>query len=145
MSDSTQPKDPAVPLEIGTREKLGPVDGDPVTTHPNLEALSPQVRALREAVIQEFKARKIKKYVEKQVEQINTNRRVAEGIKFLFDEHGLPPANAPMEDIIEERKRIEYQIKWFDAMLTELRNRLVRVKEIEDHALDLLSHSPLDE
>ncbi len=130
--------------QLGTRRRLGPIDGHPVTTAPELDKLSPQQRALRMAVLKEFKAKKIKKFVEKQVTEINTHRRVAEGIQFLFDEQGRPPANAPMEDIVEERKRIEYQIKWFDAMLTELRNRLVKVKEIEDHALDLLSQTPMD-
>jgi len=121
-----------------TRQKIGPIDGDPVTTHPDLEKLQPHQRALREAVIREFKAKKVKKFVEKQVQHINTNRRVAEGIKFLFDEHGRPPPNAPLEDVIEERRKIEYQIKWFEAMLQELQNRLVKVKEIEDYALEML-------
>lgn len=136
MNDSkSQDKNPP-------RQKIGPIDGNPVTTAPNLEALTPHQRALRLAVIREFKAKKVKKFVEKQVRHINANRRVAEGIKFLFDEHGRPPANMPIEDIIEERKRIEYEIKWFDALTSELRNRLVRVKEIEDYALDLLGQEP---
>ena len=127
-----------------TRKKIGPIDGDPVTTNPNLDALPPQQQALRLAAIQEFKAKKVKKFVEKQVEHINANRQIAEGIKFLFDEHGLPPPNAPIEDIVEERRRIEYQIRWFEAITMELRNRLVKVKEIEDYALDLLGQEPSD-
>lgn len=126
----------------GMRKKIGPIDGDPVTTAPDLDALTPHQRALRLAVIREFKAKKVKKFIEKQVEHINANRRVAEGITFLFDEHGRPPPNMPIEDIIEERKRIEYEIKWFDAITTELRNRLIKVKEIEDYALDLLAQGP---
>lgn len=123
----------------GTRPKIGPIDGDPVTSHPHLDALSPQQRALRLAVIKEFKAKKVKKFVEKQVQYINANSRIAEGIKFLFDEDGRPPPNMPMEDIVAERRQIEYEIKWFEAILEELHNRLVRVKEIEEHALDLLA------
>jgi hypothetical protein len=126
-------------LAPGTRAKIGAIDGDPVTSHPHLDALSEQQRALRLAVIQEFKSRKVKKYVEKQVRHINVNERVAEGIEFLFDEEGRPPKNMPMEDIVAERRQIEYQIRWFEAILDELQNRLVRVKEIEDHALDLLA------
>lgn len=129
----------------GSRRRLGPIDGEPVTTSPNLDALSPHQRALRLAVLNEFKARKIKKFVEKQVDQINTTKRVSEGIRFLFDEHGRPPANAPLEDIVEERRRIEYQIKWFEGMLIELRHQLVRVREIEDQAFDLLSGPPTDD
>ncbi|MFZ2989523.1 hypothetical protein [Ideonella sp.] len=123
----------------GTRPKIGPIDGDPVTSHPKLDALSAQQRALRLAVIKEFKAKKVKKYVEKQVQQINMNERVAEGIKFLFDEDGRPPPNMPMEEIVAERRQIEHEIRWFEAILEELNNRLVRVKEIEDHALDVLA------
>lgn len=123
----------------GNRPRIGPIDGDPVTSHPHLDKLSPQQRALRLAVIQEFKAKKVKKYVEKQVQYINANTRIAEGIKFLFDEEGRPPPNMPMEDIVAERRHIEYEIRWFEAILDELRNRLVRVKEIEEHALDLLA------
>jgi hypothetical protein len=128
-----------------SRRRIGPIDGDPVTTSPNLEALTPHQRALRLAVIQEFKAKKVRKFVEKQVEHINTNQSIAEGIRYLFDEHGRPPPNAPVEDIIEERKRIEYQIKWFEAITLELRNTLVKVKEIEDYALDLLGQGAAEE
>jgi hypothetical protein len=129
----------------GTRSKLGPVQGDPVNKKPNLAALTPRQRALRLAVIREFKAKKVRKFVEKQVEHLNTNRQIVEGIKFLFDEHGAPPRNAPLEDIVQERRNIEYQIRWFDAVLAELRNRLVKVKEIEDYAFESLGAEPLDE
>lgn len=129
----------------GKRPKLGPIQGDPVTTHPDLDSLTPRQRALRKAVIQEFKAKKVKKFLEKQVEHLNTNRQVVEGIKFLFDEHGRPPRNAPLEDIVEQRRHIEYQIRWFEALLLELRNRLVKVKEIEDYAFEALGAEPLDE
>ncbi|HSW05273.1 hypothetical protein [Aquabacterium sp.] len=137
MSDPTKPKP-------GTRQKIGPIEGNPVTTHPNLDKLSAYQRGLREALLREFKARKVKKFVEKQVQYINANRQVAEGIKILFDEHGQPPANAPMEDIIAERRQLEYQIKWFEAMAEELRTRLLRVREIETLALDVLERSPKD-
>ncbi len=129
----------------GTRAKLGPIQGDPVTDRPDLDALTPRQRALRLAVIQEFKAKKVRKFVESQVEHLNTNRQMVEGIKFLFDEHGAPPRNAPLEDIIEERRNIEYQIRWFEAVLTELRSRLVKVREIEDYAFETLGREPLDE
>jgi hypothetical protein len=128
----------------GARRKIGPIDGDPVTTHPDLSKLSPVQRGLRDALLREFKARKAKKFVEKQVQYINGNRQVAEAIKILFDEHGQAPANAPIEDIIEERRQLEYQIRWFEAMVLELQTRLLRVREIEALALDVLEHSPRD-
>jgi len=133
------------PPRPGNRPKLGPVQGEPVTKRPDLAALTPRQRALRLAVIKEFKAKKVKKFVEKQVQHLNTNRQIVEGIKFLFDEHGAPPRNAPLEDIIQERRNIEYQIRWFDAVLQELRNRLTKVREIEDYAFESLGAEPLDE
>jgi hypothetical protein len=139
MSDSSPPAAP----KPGTRRRLGPIDGSPVTKAPNLEGLTQQQRALRLAVLHEFKAKKVRKFVEKQVEHINTNRQLADGIKFLFDELGRPPGNTPLEEVIEERRNIEYQIRWFDAILTELRNRLVKVREIEDYALERLGDAPL--
>ena len=136
MSDSSSGR----PL----RTKIGPIDGDPVTTHPHLDELTPTQVALRDALLREFKSRKAKKFVEKQVQYINGNRQVAEGIKILFDEHGQAPANAPMEDIVAERRQLEYQIKWFEAMALELQTRLLRVREIEALALDVLARSPHD-
>lgn len=131
MNDTANGKNPA-------RQRIGPISGDPVTTSPDLDALTPHQRALRLAIIAEFKARKLKRFVEKQVEHINANQQAAESIRFLFDEHDRPPPNAPIEDIVHERKRIEYEIRWFEAITMELHNRLVKVKEIENHALDLL-------
>jgi hypothetical protein len=121
------------------REPIGPIQGQPVTTHPDLSKLSPHQRALRQAVIREFKAKKMRKFVERQVSHINMRIQVGEGIRFLFDEHGRPPANAPLEDIVWQRQQVEYQIKWFEAVLTELQGTLVRIKDIEDQALDFLS------
>jgi predicted metal-dependent phosphoesterase TrpH len=129
---------------LGTRPHIGPIEGDPVTTHPHLQKLTPAQRGLRDALLREFKARKAKKFVEKQVQYINGNRQVAEAIKILFDEHGQAPANAPIEDIIEERRQLEYQIKWFEAMVLELQTRLLRVREIEALAFEVLERSPLD-
>ena len=136
--DGTGPTGP----EEGRRSRIGPIQGDPVTTHPELDNLSPYQRGLREALLREFKARKVKKFVEKQVKYINANRQIAEEIKILFDEHGQAPANAPMEDIIAERRQLEYQVKWFEAMTLELQTRLLRVREIEALALDVLEHTP---
>ncbi len=137
MSNSTDSDPP-----VGTRPPIGPIQGDPVTTHPHLDRLTPTQRALRDALMREFKSRKAKKFVEKQVQYINANRQVADGIKILFDEHGQPPANASMEDIIAERRQLEYQIKWFEAMAIELQTRMLRVHEIEALALDVLARSP---
>jgi hypothetical protein len=132
MADTTKQPEPVA------RQRIGPVKGEPVTTSPDLEALTPHQRALRQAVISEFKARKVKKFVERQVEHINANKQVAEAIRFLFDEHDQPPTNVPLEDVVAERRQIEYQLKWFEAIALELQNKLVRIKELEAYALDLL-------
>lgn len=125
-----------------TRKKIGISGSDERIA--DLSKLTPFQQSLRLATLREFQAKKIKKYVKKQVTQLNTKRRIAEEIKFLFDEHGQPSANMPIEDVVEERKQIENQIRWFEAITTELRNRLIKVKEIEDYALDLIGQEKPD-
>jgi len=125
-----------------TRKKIGISGSDERIA--DLSKLTPFQQSLRLATLREFQAKKIKKYVKKQVTQLNTKRRIAEEIKFLFDEHGQPSANMPIEDVVEERKQIENQIRWFEAITTELRNRLIKIKEIEDYALDLIGQEKSD-
>lgn len=125
-----------------TRKKIGISGSDERIA--DLSKLTPFQQSLRLATLREFQAKKIKKYVKKQVTQLNTKRRIAEEIKFLFDEHGQPSANMPIEDVVEERKQIENQIRWFEAITTELRNRLIKIKEIEDYALDLIGQKESD-
>jgi hypothetical protein len=138
MSDMT-------PVEKEPRKRLSPVPENPQTRRPDPSLLSPHQRALRTAVVDAFNAKKARRFMERHVNHISINRDIAEGIKFLFDEHGRPPANAPLEDIVDERRKVEYQIKWFEAALLELRNRLVRVKEVEDYALEMLSRAAPEE
>ena len=125
-----------------TRKKIGISGSDERIA--DLSKLTPFQQSLRLATLREFQAKKIKKYVKKQVTQLNTKRRIAEEIKFLFDEHGQPSANMPIEDVVEERRQIENQIRWFEAITTELRNRLIKIKEIEDYALDLIGQEKSD-
>ena len=125
-----------------TRKKIGISGSDERIA--DLSKLTPFQQSLRLATLREFQAKKIKKYVKKQVTQLNTKRKIAEEIKFLFDEHGQPSANMPIEDIVEERRQIENQIRWFEAITTELRNRLIKIKEIEDYALDLIGQEKSD-
>jgi hypothetical protein len=127
------------------RKRLTAVPENPATGRPDPALLSPHQQALRTAVVDAFNAKKARKFVEKQVKHISMNRDLADGIKFLFDEHGRPPPNAPLEDIVDERRRIEYQIKWFEGILLELRSRLIRVKEVEDYALEMLSRAMPDD
>lgn len=132
------------PVRTGMRDKIGTVTSEEGSTRQKPKGLSEAQNALREATISHFKANKVKSYITKHVRFINSNRQVAEGIRFLFDEHGRPPANAPLEDIISERKKIETEIRWFEAMCSELRNKLVQIKEIEDMAIEMMEQSDLD-
>ena len=127
------------------RKRLSAVPENPKTRRLDAALLSPHQSALRSAVVDAFNAKKARRFLERHVHHISVNRDLSEGIKFLFDEHGRPPANAPLEDIVDERRKIEYQIKWFEAALLELRNRLVRVREVEDYALEMLSRAVPDE
>lgn len=127
--------------EAPERKRLSPAATNPETGRPDAATLNERQQALRRAMIDAFKARKARRWIERNVNHININRDLAEGIKFLFDEHGRPPENMPLEDVVEERRRIEYQIRWFEAILLELNNRLGRVREIEDYALEMLASS----
>jgi hypothetical protein len=129
------------PAEKPHRPRLSPVPEDPQTGRPDPTLLQPHQRALRAAMMDAFNAKKARRFLERQVKHINVNRDLADGIKFMFDEHGRPPANAPLEDIVDERRRIEYQIKWFEGILMELNNRLIRVREVEDYAFEMLSRA----
>lgn len=120
------------------RKKIGLIDPDPKQSGLAIEKLTPHQQALREAVINHFKTVQVQAYIAKQIEFVNSNKQVGDTIRFLFDEHGRPPANAPLEEIIEERKKIEAQIKWLEALCFELKANLVKIKEIEERALDLL-------
>jgi len=130
---------------VTTRPRLSPSPVQPANGRPEPEGLTKQQLALRTAMMDAFNATKARRFVERSVQHIATNRDLADGIKFMFDEHGRPPPNAPLEDIVDERRRIEYQIKWFEAILLELKNRLVRVREVEDYAFEMLSRAMPDE
>jgi hypothetical protein len=127
--------------EAPERKRLSPAAMNPETGRPDAATLNERQQALRRAMIDAFKAKKARRWIERNVNHINISRDLAEGIKFLFDEHGRPPENMPLEDVVEERRRIEYQIRWFEAILLELNNRLGRVRELEDYALEMLARS----
>src|SRR5262249_725797 len=127
------------------RARLSPAPLDPATGRPDASRLQPHQQALRQAVVDAFNAKKARKFLQKQVHHINANRELAESIRFLFDEQGRAPANAPLEDIIEERRMIEYHILWLEGVLKEMRHRLIKIRELEDEALEFLSRSAPDE
>jgi hypothetical protein len=133
------------PLNPFGSTRLTPVPLNQETQRPDPSKLQPHQEALRQAMLNVFTAQKARRSLERQVQHISPNRNLAEGIKILFDDQGRPPENVPLEDIVDERRRLEYHIKWFEGILAELRNRLVRVREVEDYALEMLSRSSADE
>ena len=40
---------------------------------------------------------------------------------------------------------IEYHILWLESVLKEMRHRLIKIREVEDYALEMLSRSAPDE
>lgn len=142
MSEATPPVTETP--STSSRQRLSPGQKNPETGRLEPTNLKPHQLALRAAMIESFNAKKARKFLERHIKHISTNRDLADGIKFLFDEKGHPPDNMPLEDVVEERKRIEYQIMWFEGILLELRNRMVRVKELEDYALEMLSRAMPD-
>jgi hypothetical protein len=143
LPDIDSETNPAVPSFGAVR--LSPVPVNPETLRPDPTKLAPHQEALRQAMLNVFTAQKARRSLERQVQHISPNRNLAEGIKLLFDDQGRPPANVPLEDIVEERRHLEYHIKWFEGILAELKNRLVRTREVEDYALEMLSQATADQ
>ena len=138
---STAASAPASPGKIFGTKRLSPVPVNPETQRPDATKLAAHQEALRQAMLNVFTAQKARRSLERQVEHISPNRNLAEGIKILFDDKGRPPDNVPLEDIVEERRRLEYHVMWFEGILAELKNRLVLVREVEDYAFEKLSQS----
>ncbi|MFT3897466.1 MAG: hypothetical protein QM719_07200 [Thermomonas sp.] len=122
------------------RGRLSPAPLDPLTGRTDPSQMKAHQQALRQAVVDSFNAKKARTFLQKQVHHISTNRELADGIKFLFDEHGRPP-NMPIEDIVEERRMVEYHLMWVEGVLNELRHRLIKIKEVEDYAFEMLSRA----
>jgi hypothetical protein len=136
---------PASPGKLFGTKRLSPVPVNPETLRPDATKLAAHQEALRQAMLNVFTAQKARRSLERQVEHISPNRNLAEGIKILFDDKGRPPDNVPLEDIVEERRRLEYHVMWFEGILAELKNRLVRVREVEDYAFEMLAQSTPEE
>lgn len=123
-------------LNLGQRMKIGTLDTEPRKIGQMPEGLTSEQQALLEGVFKRFTVQKINKYIEGQVRHINYKRQLGESLRLLFDEHGRPPANAPLEDIIAARKKIEAEIHMLEAICSAMRVGLSKVKEIEDMALE---------
>jgi len=125
-------------MEEAVRKKIGIIAGDPKRVRHSPEGLTASQLALREAIVNRFSTNKIKRYITEQLQYINCQRHVAEGVKMLFDERGNPPANAPIPAIIEARVKLESQLVMLEAICSALRSHIVQIKEVENAAFEML-------
>jgi len=125
--------------QIKPRDKIGLLDTEPLKKGEKSSKLTPEQQELLEAVFARFTVHKVNEYLEEQFEHINYKRHIGETIKLLFDEKGKPPANAPLEEIIAARKKLEDDIHMLEALCSAMRVSLSQVREIEDLALELVN------
>lgn len=125
------------------RARLAPA---PLDEHGRVDTSKMSVAqdAMRQSVVDWFHAKKAGNYLQQQINHIMSARELVSGIQFLFDEHGRAPANAPLEDIVEQRRMIEYRLLWLESYAQEMRERLVKMREIEDAALEVLVRNDHD-
>jgi hypothetical protein len=130
----------------GWRPHIGAIDGDPVTSHPDLSALSAEQIAFREALLRRFKETKVKQFVKLQTGYISPEdmgHLPEDAIEFLFDEHGRPPANAPIEDIVDKVRKSDYDDRWLTGALKRLKVLHEQLTLMEGEALDRISGLPV--
>jgi hypothetical protein len=125
------------------RERLAPA---PLDHHGRVDTskMSVPQDAMRQSVVDWFHAKKSSNYLQQQINHIVSVRELIDGIQFLFDENHHAPANAPLEDIVEERRMIEYRLMWLESFAAEMRDRLLKIREIEDAALEVLMRNDSD-
>ena len=75
-----QPVNPDAEPVVAERAYLSPAPIDPKTGRPDHTQLKPHQAALRQAVVDAFNAKKARKFLQKHVHHISTNRALAEGI-----------------------------------------------------------------
>ena len=90
--------------------------------------MKPHRAALRQAVVDSFNAKKARTFPQKQVHHISTNRELADAQVPV--RRARRPPNMPIEDIVEERRMVEYHLMWVEGVLNELRHRLIKIKEV---------------
>jgi len=152
MSTNTESGDSSAPEQQNItavepqkkRERLAPALLDDHGRVDTSKMSVPQ-DAMRQSVVEWFQAKKSSNYLQQQINHIVSTRELMNGIQFLFDENHRAPANAPLEDIVEERRMIEYRLLWLDSFATEMRDRLRKIREIEEAALEVLLRNDSDE
>jgi hypothetical protein len=105
---------------VKRRKHIGLIGPEPKGFWKAPEGVSAEQQRLREDVLRSFVKKIIKDYAVEQERYIEADPEMSESIKYLFDEHGNPPANAPLEDIVRERKALEVNIRWLEAITVSL-------------------------
>jgi hypothetical protein len=123
---------------FGKRKKIGVLDTEPKQIGRMPEGLTAQQEEMLDGLIRRFTIQKVNKYLKDQVKHINYKNHLGESMRLLFDEHGRPPANAPLEEIIAAREKIEAEIHMLEAICSAMRVSLGKLKEIEDQALEYI-------
>ncbi len=125
------------------RQMLAPA---PLDGHGRVDTskMSVPQDAMRQSVVEWFHAKKSSNYLQQQINHIVSVRELVNGIQFLFDENQRAPTNAPLEDIVEQRRMIEYRLLWLESFTAEMRDRLRKLREIEDAALEVLLRNETD-
>lgn len=143
LGDLPAAEEPTAGAPQSRRERLAPA---PLDDHGRVDTskMSVPQDAMRQSVVEWFHAKKSSNYLQQQINHIVSTRELISGIQFLFDEHGHAPANAPLEDIVEQRRMIEYRLLWLESFAAEMRDRLLRIREIEDAALEVLIRNDQD-
>lgn len=119
-------------------EKIGIIGTEPRRVGYTPEGLTKRQKDLRDAVVNRFSSNKVKKYITEQINYINYQRYVSDGLKILFDENGNLPESLQINDIMKTRKQLESHIQMLEAICSALRQQVVEIKEIENAAFEAL-------
>jgi len=116
-----------------TRSRLGQI----TTPSDLLPELPPHLQMLRDDLQRRVQASRVRQYLDRELSHLNGNREIAASVRLLFDGQGRPAENLSLKEVVKFRQKIETDIQWMEAVLTELRNDLCVVRELEDAAMDV--------
>jgi hypothetical protein len=111
----------------------------------DLPQLPPFLQSLRDDLQRRVKARHVKGHIKRELSHINGSREIASSVRLLFDGQGRPTGNLSLKDIIKYRQKVETDIRWLTAILSELNDDLLAVRDLEDAAMDVASVQQAEE
>ena len=124
-----------------TRNRLGNIS----TPSDMLPELPPHLQVLRDDLQKRVQASRVRHYLERELSHLSGNREIAASVRLLFDVPGRPSENLNLKEIVKFRQKIETDIQWLEAVLTELRSVLGVFRELEDAALDVAHVQRMEE